>query len=773
MTRFGMALAALAAIGVVIVAAALAPALARTPAPALAHAPAQDAPLRGRRADAPRVDLSAAPQPPVLPDSNAATALAADLAREVESIRARAPGDAESTLAIDASVTFRMMARELLVRGDADEALRHTIVLAGFRLADARGEFDASMGRAAAVPTDRVRASLERFRDTGLGSLRAAPTGTLLEVTRSIVAGLSPALDAAAVPARASHWPSLPRQRDSTSRAPPVVPAGKPAPSAPSEPSAPSGPASPSGPVDSAAAWSAQLRASVAGSAVDPPLAAAMNALADRLADAEAWPDLEPEVRSIAEALLPTAATAQSIAAATWLPKSLRDACAQRAVGAIERSADASSRAAALQELEQLAAMARAADAGSLLVRPRQQTSSRGPITPGRVSRTVEALAVPPTDATQHRRTLDRLSMVTDLLETMVDVRRLEEVDVRRDLRTLRRQLSRDALKSEDPVLRQVETLAAPDASPADPACSSLLEGQRRRIRALESLDGVDRALAEIEAQSLVQGASLATRLRTLLTQLGDQARAGSALITLERFLTQWQMLREPPAEAAIRANEIEAVERCAGRAHELLGEIDRRRSAWAAGWSSGEPDDAWRSANELLALLALIDDSAALARTSAQPRLIGRWGGWDDLGGIPGSTHAMDSRLALAIEALARQDEKALADALTLLASESPLWRLRARLLRRLGTVLEPLPDGLAGALGRATSAPTSRSFMASRSNDLAALGRFSRELLFAQAARDEEQCDEIELFLREMATDLLRSVPSDETRDAGAAGG
>lgn len=711
-----------------------------------------DAPARARSAPPIRVDLDAAPTPPTLPDRHGAAALAEELGREVESIRKRAPSDAASMLATDASVTYRMIARELLARGDGSTTHPHAIVLAGFRLADARGDFDVAMGRASALATDRVRAAIERFRDNGLGAVRAAPPEALLAVVRSEIAGLSPALDAAAVPARADHWPLLPRPESATSPAQIAPDATRPALPRTTD------------------SWAERVRATTDGVAVDAALAQALRALVEQLARAEAWPDLEPEVAELAQALLPLVEQSQQMAAATWLAQSQRDAWLQRVVDAVARCTDATTRAEALRQLEQLGAVAHTVHAGTRLVRPRQQTSSRGPIDPTRVARTIDALATPASDASAHRRIMDRLSMVLTLLDTMFEVRRLEEAEVRRDLRTLRRQLARDAMKTEDSVLRQIESLAAPDASPVDPACSSLLESQRRRIRALRVLDAVDRAMAEIEARSVSQGAALNTRLRTTLAQLGEPARTESALLVLERFVDQWSVLRELPAEAAIRAGDSAATDRCAGRSLALLAEIDRRRVAWAAGWASGQPDEAWKRAGELLVILSLIDDSAALARTSAQPRLIGRWGGWDDLGGVPGSTHAMDGRLAVAIEALSRQDERAIADATALLTSESPLWRLRARVLRRLGPALEPLPEGLAGALGRAVGEPAPRAFMASRSEDLAALARFSRELLFAQSVRDEEQRVAIERFLSVMATSLLRDLdaPSSTPRHA-----
>lgn len=727
-----------------------------------AISPAADDPMRAPRDGPPaertqRLDLDGTPSLPALPSPNAATLLADLLASEVEAIRKRETSDARAALALDASMALRMMARELLARGDSATPPDHAVVLAGFRLADARVEFDAAATRAldGGPRSEAARAALERLRDGALGSLRASAPADLLPTIHAVLTGLDPVLEAAGLKPLANHWPPRPMLE------------GLGAPGAPPTPTVPT-------PVDPAATPLLPLATSMPGEAVrseigageiDPTLAEALTSVAAQLDAAAAWPDLALEVAPIAWTLAAVPRQARSIASADWLPASLRTALADRLLQAVASCGNASTRTPAMIEIAHLAALSRTLDATAPLVRPRKQTSQRGPIDPTRLARAIAALAAPVVaaggdNAAALATATARLSMITDLLQTMVEVRRLEEVEVARELRQLRKQIVRDALTSEEPALRRVETLAAPDASPSDPAAVSLLASQQRRLRMISTLDEVDRAIAVAAARSISEGPAFSNRLRTLLGQFVDPSRADAALARIETFLSQWRALDEPAIERSIRAGDRSALDRCAGRDGELLAELDRRRRAWAAGWSEGEPDDSWRRANELLQLLAMIDDAAALARTSADPRLIGRWGGWDDLGGVPGSTDAMDGRLAVAIEAMARGDERALGDAMRVIDREAPLWRLRAGLLRRMAPALISLPTGVTGTLGRAAGTPPPGAYMGTRSADLAALARAARELLAAQAQRDEERIDALERFLREMSADLRREL-------------
>jgi len=696
--------------------------------------------------------LAAAPRAATLsappPAGEAAPTLAIELGREVEALQRRAAGRVAGSNVVEASIAFRMMARELLTRGDSEQGSRHAIVVAGFRLADARGDFDAAVAAALEHGGETVATALDRFNAEALGSLRAAPTAQLLPTARAVLRILEPVLEAASLPAMADHWPALPPTEGA------VVVEVRPA------------------------SWSARLAQAAEGPSLRPELAAALRAIVPHVGEAERWPDLEPEVAMIATPLVRIPLDEQTLDAAGWLDAADRAAITERAVDAIGRIADVSTRTGALADLRHREALLRVIAAVTALApapatgdeapdTPRASRSARDALAPERLWSAVAPMAAigADADAAAHRRVVDRLSAIADLLELARQLRALEASEPNSELRSLRRRLLRDALKQDAAVARQVEALAGPSGSPSDPAYGSLLASQRRRLRTVQAVDGVDRALAEIESRSLSPGAPLAARLRTTLTALGDPARADAALERAEAFVAQWRRLRERPAEVAIRADDSFVIDRCAGRANEVLAELDRRRSAWAAAWAAGDSDDAWSSAEELLEVLALIEDAAALERTRANPRLIGRWGGWDDLAGVPGATDAMDGRIAIVVEALARGDGAALAAGLQVIEREAPLWRLRAACLHRLAPALEPLPDGLSGALGRAAGEPRTDAFMGSRADDLAALGRASRELLFAAQVGDAVQRNALEAHLRDLCEALLRDLESMES--------
>ena len=673
-----------------------------------------------------RLNLDPAPPAPALPERNAASALAVALAQEVEPLTARARSAGDLAWKIEASIAWRRVAHEMLVRGAEPGQPRNDLVEAGFRLADARGEFDRAIDR---IPSqgrafDRAREGLDRFV-AAPAVLRATPTAELAGALERALANANGVLEGAGLPRVRNPWPVI----------------GGAASSAESTP------------------WSARLRHAARAESIPPEVAGSLERIAAAAEAAEQWSDLDAELGPICEPLLEAPSLAASISKAKWMPESRRTELQARLARAVASSESADGRDAARLALEHLAAVARAIDATEALVRPISK-SPRGPIDPARPLKAITALASAAPDERETTSRIERLDMISPLLATMAEVRRRDEADVRRSLRTLRRELSREALKSEEPVLRQVESLAAPDAHPTDPACASLLESQRRRIRAIAALDGIDRALGEIEARMPGSARPLEAKWIATLKSIGDAGRGETILPQAEAFVSQWNQVRELAAEKALRQGDAVVIELAAGRVPELLAALDSRRAAWAAAWSAGDGDKAIAAIGPMLELFALVEDAAALSRSRANPRLIGRWGGWDDLGGVPGSTDAMDARVALAVEALARNDDSALREALSVQAREAPIWRLRAQLLRVLAEPLAGLPDGLSGAIGRACLRPRSAALMSRRADDLFTLARYSREYLFALGDRDRERADRIHEFLRELATDLRRDL-------------
>ncbi|MBX3355394.1 MAG: hypothetical protein KF724_06820 [Phycisphaeraceae bacterium] len=683
------------------------------------------------------LDLSSAPSRPRWPVPGAASLLADQLAREIESLRrTSATSDGQALLVLECGIALRMAASELLVRGDGHTSPDDRVVVAGFRLAEARGDFDTFLRSLPTLgPDDDTHQALERFRDSALGSLRASAVSELPLTTQALLLGLAPALKAASLPPLHDHWPMLTEVGAGEREARPAS-------------------------VDDAvsSSWSSKLTDALAAHPPSAEIAEALGEVATSLSLVEQWPDLASRIAPLGAALVAVPEIAQRIEGVPWLPPTLRQAFSRRMVSAIRASAIAESRESALAALAHARAFERAISTADALIRPRGSNAGRGPVDPTRLLKALQALADPNSERVADAS--ERLRMVGDLLATMVEARRLEEREVSRQVRVMRRQLAREALLGEDPVMRQVESLANAATSTTDPAIITLLESQRRRLRSIALLDDTDAAISEIEARSISHGPGLSTRLRGWFGQLGDPTRSESARRQLTVFLDQWRGVREHEVERLLRRGDASTMALTAGRMNELLGEIDRRRKAWAAGWSDGAPEQAWSHVQDLLRLLDLMDDVAALARTEANPRLIGRWGGWDDIGGIPGSTDAMSGRIAVAIEALARKNDRALADALRVIDAESPAWRLRAALLRRLAPALVELPDGLSGALGRVGGVPAPGAFMGDRSIELASLARAARERLTAERQRDTEQVDALDAFMREMTLQLRRSL-------------
>lgn len=720
-------------------------------------------------AAAQKLNLDPTPSFPALPQDNAATALASVLTREIESLRKAPAADPDAALARDASVAWRRVAHELLVRGDAGSGASPAVIVGGFRLAEARAEFDAAM---AALPRGtpqalEAAAALRNFVDRAPGAVRAAKPAQLLVIADGAVAALAPVLAALGQPAAGQHWvdalgpqPAGPAPAPTTD---PAAPSGAPAAAPTTAPTAapaavPAAAPAAAPPGESGTPGQDALAAAAADQRLAEPVRGAFALAARRLQSAETFPDLRGEALAARAELEGLPAALAAIASASWLPGRFRDAVAVQAAESIQAWMEASTRVEARARLERLRCLGEVVQVAQELVTSGGADGARGPVDPRRVNRALEAFEAAPPDADEARASQARLRMMRTLLETVQEVRRAERSDVRKDLRSAQRELLQDARRTEDPVLRQVETLAAPGASPTDPAVGSLLDSQRRRIRNLARLARLSQVLDDMQSRLADRAGPVATQARRQLSFLSNPTRAADAEAALDALCHQWAFVGRFPGENLVRHRNEAALACCAGHDHQLLAAMDARRDAWADAWGRGNPNaDAVRSAMDMARVGLLIEEHATLAGSGLDPRLLGRWAGWDDFGGLPGSTDAMHARIALAVDAVVRNDDASLRESLDRLAREAPLWRLRAHLLTRLGPALSTLPTGLAGTMGRAAASPPPGAFLADQRDALALLGRASREYLYAQRRSDDALTEALAAAIRAKAGELL----------------
>lgn len=245
------------------------------------------------------------------------------------------------------------------------------------------------------------------------------------------------------------------------------------------------------------------------------------------------------------------------------------------------------------------------------------------------------------------------------------------------------------------------------------------------------------------------------------ISALRDPARqqaTRSAMIALDRELLAF----EPGAfERRLRRGDAAARDACAGRADDLLREIDRRRSDWARGWSDGRGSaDASRAMLRAVRVLAVLDALEAAAAEASVERRLGAWGGFappDE--GWRIHPKALRARAVLAVEALvARQDDAADRE-LSQLDRDLPLVLLADGLARALDPWLAGR-TGIGSRLVAVRDVPTQGAFLGSRRAELMLLSRLLIEEQRARTRHDAPGAEELRGSAAAVAASLLPSI-------------
>lgn len=298
------------------------------------------------------------------------------------------------------------------------------------------------------------------------------------------------------------------------------------------------------------------------------------------------------------------------------------------------------------------------------------------------------------------------------------------------------------------------ETLTAAPAGKDASAAAESLAARRADARHVTALPAWIDAVGAARAASR---APFATAARQWLVALRDPARAQAARASMAAFHEDLRALDPGSLELRLRRGDRRAREACAGRADEVLREVDARRTAWALAWSDGRGKPAASvAAIRAARTLEALDAADRAAGSAAAERALAAWGGFAaSADGWRVHPKALRGHAALAAEALAARDEAGLDVALAGLDRDLPLAMLAGQLTRMLADWL-PTRQGLGPRLAAVADAPTGDAWLGPQRADLALLSRLAIEESRAAARRDAR----LEASLRAMSQDVAWRV-------------
>lgn len=242
---------------------------------------------------------------------------------------------------------------------------------------------------------------------------------------------------------------------------------------------------------------------------------------------------------------------------------------------------------------------------------------------------------------------------------------------------------------------------------------------------------------------------------------LRDPARRKAVLAAMVALDAELRAFEPGAFERRIRRDDPAARDACAGRADDLLRDLDRRRADWARGWADGRGSaDAARAMLRAVRTLEALDALASGAAEAGVERRLGAWGGFappDE--GWRIHPKALNARAILAVEALvARQDEAAERE-LAQLERDLPLVLLADGLARALDPWLAGR-TGIGPKLVAVRDAPAADAFLGSRRPELLLLSRLLIEEQRARVRQDARAAEELRSLSAGIAAGLLPAV-------------
>jgi len=269
---------------------------------------------------------------------------------------------------------------------------------------------------------------------------------------------------------------------------------------------------------------------------------------------------------------------------------------------------------------------------------------------------------------------------------------------------------------------------------------------------------GAVRAPSRAAFESVTKGWAAALR---------DPTRGKAARDAMDMFATEADLLVAGRFERMVRRGDPAAINACSGRSSELLQELDRRRSTWAAAWASGKANtEASRRMLQGSRMTEVLEWSAALQSHESAERQLNAWGGFAaPADGWMPHPKAIAARSALALEAfLAEQDEAAEAD-IANVEADLPLMVVVARLAETLEPWLATR-NTLGARLAVVRDAPARDAYFASDRALLMQLARCLTEVTRVRSLRQSEVAKELQTLTTVICAEFAGRLDGDVAR-------
>lgn len=681
------------------------------------------------------------PRPPALDEDTYAASIVREMQSEITSLLEESD-DPTSTRAVSrrARLNIRLIAAELLKRGDQLGSEGSVAIVTGLALANGRGELDAALERLLALDRAGTTNSptLDRFR---------AAFGALTRFNRAAenilpdIAGLSiNALDTQLPVALAALRYAIAMIEDAEPVSHWIVEAD----------------------ADSALPLALEELAAQLDAVLTDE--AARDAIRESIAYLERGrrlPDFQPLVEQYRRELERLLRAGEAIRAADWISDerrtSLVDSLHASAIGfrEIETRQDAIATIARLAAIRQLLA-------------PLSEFQMPGPnrLDP-RGARTlldVGLTMLGEDGAGVSGELWPRLMAVIDHMRAFRDASTASiSRELRGEMRNVANRLQAAYVEAETALIEQLGSMTLGAGSIGDPAFLSLLANHERALDDLLRLRRLPMWLARVESINSQAATAIEGHLRRFAEDVLSPARRQIAINALGAFEEQARLFTVLPFENELREDTEVARALTNGRAVELLRRAQELRGQWTTMWARGEQTGSVVSELTLVRrLLRTMSDVASLRAIGEDgPRELNPWSGWEITLDVLGSaTNDLTNRLRFATEAVLTNNRDELVRQLDRLDEELPLPALVGRVDSLVGDRVRALPTGAVGVIGQVAFAPDANAALLRERRVIAEVCRYALEARYAELGNRAPLAGSIREYLNFIADELLQRL-------------
>lgn len=467
------------------------------------------------------------------------------------------------------------------------------------------------------------------------------------------------------------------------------------------------------------------------------------------------FPELRPQVELYQAHIAQVLDLADALAAAPWIGRVVRDEYADRIRMGVLLFKDPRTRERGQRYLDRLEASRAIIDRITAVLRvPRDDRPDLTALI--KAFLTADAKIDNAAEAEQGRRQLERLSAV---LDRMTEYRELEEIELRRELRIVMRQLQDSYEASERALIEKLDLLSGEPEAMSDPAFASLMADQQQYLDDLIRIRRVPGWMDRLTLIAPDAAGPFYAQARKMTAWLLEPNRRPDATRAMEQFEQQLDLFYPLPFESDLSAGSPQAIAATGGLHERLLRHVHEQRGQWADAWGDGNA--ASPAAQRLMLLYRLLQtmaDTTEVLRLQDDAVLLNRWSGWETTPQvIARAISDLPARLKLATSAAIEGNDVELQGNLNRIDDDMPLAKLMGRFSAMLSEALAQLPDGAPATCGQIVYGPTTNTWFVERLPVLADICRYALEQEYARAAGRQDLAGDLRRFVNRQCDDLL----------------